>query len=545
MNANLLDVKHVKKNAIINLASQLIMAVVMFGLAKVILMYYGDVMNGLVRSIVMLTSYFSLVDAGIASIITQRLYKLVIKNDVKGINNLMSISKKIFFAVTIMFIVLCTTTSMIYPFAIESNNQNIIDFPFVMTLILVLSLKAIPNYLWNIHYDTLLTTMQKGYIFKILNTFISVFFYALAALIIYLTRPELTMVTKGSHKIYIIKSGFEDHKWWIIVSQLVVSAYVFILSIALKIYSHKKMPWLKFSKVKWSETKFVWKNAKYTLASAVSWLIVFSTDEIVLTIYSYKIGANESLYLVSILSMYGMIIFMGRTLLENFYSAAVPYIGLSTEGEKNMDLNKFKLFSFGVISISLVSAISLMLFSPMFIQTFFNSHKGSNYFKMEISGLLAINVFLHLVSIPYNTLFKTRGNFKGLLIPNILEAIGNFGGSIICVWFFGINGILIVTLIVMLLRYVDFTIRGRRYVEGGHKVHNISLISVFVSVGIMLALIFTVLNKWQIFDHSYLISAAYASVVVIPTGIILLVILFFIKKWAERMNKIKQQTTLK
>ncbi|WP_420330491.1 hypothetical protein [Mycoplasma marinum] len=487
-NAQMLDTKHIKINAIINLVSKLMTALIVFAFAKSIITFYGDEVNGIVRSTTMITGYFTIADAGVAAIVSQRLYKVIMVNNKDEIIRIMSASKKMFKYISLIFIGLATVISLIYPLFIERNQ--VIDYQFTIALLIILSIKLIPRYLWTMHYDIILTNTQRGYVYKVVTFFMDLFFYALATVVLWVNKPILHDIALNGKNITILSNGYENYKWFIILALSLPALSDFFIAFVMHRICKKKFPWLKFIYVPWSQTKELWKNARYTLASHITWLIVFSTDEIVLTIYSHKVGATYSMYLISLLSFYGMIVSTIRSTMEGVFSSMMPYLGLKTKGEENVDGKTFKLYYLNVISSSLFITLALIVATPIFVQVFFASNKGSDYFDIKLASIISLNCFLYLTMTPYKVLFYIKGHFKRLLLPNVIEAIINLGGSLIVVWFFGLYGILIVTTIAMVYFFIHISFSARRYINDVNPLwHTIMMLfvmllaSVFISIG--------------------------------------------------------------
>ena len=99
-----MDNKTVKYNIAASLGLQLVTIVSGFILPKIILMYFGSSVNGLVASINQFLNYVTLLEGGIGSVIMAILYKPLYEKDSRKISQIVNTSTHVFKLLSYIYI---------------------------------------------------------------------------------------------------------------------------------------------------------------------------------------------------------------------------------------------------------------------------------------------------------------------------------------------------------------------------------------------------------------------------------------------------------
>lgn len=134
---------------------------------NIMLRYYGSEINGAVSSVTQLVSYVSLIEAGMSGSMIYYLYKPLAHNDYKGVNSIVSASKKSYQKIGIIFIIISTLLATVYSFTVSAGGLTRIDI-FLLTFFIGLS--GALEYITLSKYRVLFTADQKNYIISLATT---------------------------------------------------------------------------------------------------------------------------------------------------------------------------------------------------------------------------------------------------------------------------------------------------------------------------------------------------------------------------------------
>ena len=176
------------KNAILNIAFSLILQIVSFArgliLPRVIIPAYGSDANGLISSITQFLAYISLLEAGVGSIFRTSLYKPLAKGDMDGISGIINEHKRFYRKIGIIFVFYVIALCAFYPLIAKTDVSQ----PYIVSLILILSVSTFTEYFVSLPYSSLLSADQKiricyivSIVYTITNILVSLFWIGLKA----------------------------------------------------------------------------------------------------------------------------------------------------------------------------------------------------------------------------------------------------------------------------------------------------------------------------------------------------------------------------
>ena len=187
-------------NMISGLILQLFTLVSGFILPKIILIYFGSEVNGLVSSLNQFLSYITLVEGGITGVIVANLYKPIVDQDNQKISSVLITADRFYKRIGALFISYSIILSIIYPLYFKTEFK----FAYVCSLTLILSITLLIQYMFSLTLKTLLNADKKGYIVNFTQTLI-VIFNVIFALISVCVYPSIHVLKLISGSLFILQ----------------------------------------------------------------------------------------------------------------------------------------------------------------------------------------------------------------------------------------------------------------------------------------------------------------------------------------------------
>ena len=143
------------------------MVFVIYGLVvpRLILGSFGSEVNGLVSSITQFLGFISLLEGGLGAVVLAELYKPIEDNDYIKIKGILYSCQHFFKSLAIFFVIYTVVLSAVYSLAIRKR----FEITFTISLIIILSLTTIAQYLFSITIRLYLQADQKIYIINHYN----------------------------------------------------------------------------------------------------------------------------------------------------------------------------------------------------------------------------------------------------------------------------------------------------------------------------------------------------------------------------------------
>ena len=131
-----------------------------FVLPRYLLVYYGSSVNGLITSITSYLSFISLMDMGVGAVVQANLYKPLAQKDKGQISRLVKSSERFFRRLAYIFIAYIAVLCFVFPSMVEG------DFGvwYTVSLVIIISVSTLAQYLFGMTYQLLLSADQKSYI---------------------------------------------------------------------------------------------------------------------------------------------------------------------------------------------------------------------------------------------------------------------------------------------------------------------------------------------------------------------------------------------
>ncbi len=349
-------------------------------------------------------AYLNLVDMGIASASTYALYEPLYKKNIERIsiiiNTITSLYNKIFFFILIIGLLI----NPAIPFFIK-------DTTFSKEIYLYWSLYVINTaitYLF-VKYSILFTANQEFLYVRMIQGMSKIFYQILQIIVI-----------------------IRIHSFFLFIFLLIldnITQYIFYKYHYKKYYSHI---------IKTHEKdKSISKNLKNLFWHKIGGLVVFNTDLILISKFI-------SLEIVGIYASYQMIEQMILTILGIILNVLRPMIGKYIAIHTKEEIyNYWKKLNMLFLLISIVLSFS----TYYLINGFVGLWLGKNYILSDVTVLLiGINLFIRCFRGITDVFKDGSGFFDDIYLP-IAEAIINFISSLILVFYLGLNGVIIGTIL--------------------------------------------------------------------------------------------------
>lgn len=392
-----------------------------FILPKIILLFFGSDVNGLVSSLNQFLSYITLIEGGITGVIIANLYKPLVDNDSDRLSSIVVTSNIFFKKIGLIFIVYSISLALLHPFIFRAN----FDYFYVFTLTLILSLTLLVQYMFSLTLRCVLDADKKSYIVNFTQTIIT-FLNILLALVSAYIYPSIHILKLISGLLFVIQP-------------IVYRKFI---------RDHYSIDWN--AKTNNDLIKERWNGFAVNLAA----FIHNSADVTILTIFT-------NLKIVSIYSIYCLVANGIKQLINASVSGISHTVGRSYAKKDYKEVNrKLNLYEYVVfVLVFFISTIACLLIVP-FVQLYTKGVTDANYYQPIFGVLLIISEALYLIKIPHLSLAYSSNSFKEITIPAFIEAFLNIIISILLVKFWGLIGVAFGTIAGMLYRmffHVRFT----------------------------------------------------------------------------------------
>ena len=159
-----------KKNTISSLLYQVLAIIAGLIVPRLIILYYGSSINGLVYSIASFLGFITILDLGIGAVISSNLYKPLAEKNLKKVNEIFNYARKFYNKIAFILILYTIALVFIYPRISDGDFGNY----FIEYLIVIIAISVFAQYFFGITYTLLLQSDQRQYIYLYLNSVILV-----------------------------------------------------------------------------------------------------------------------------------------------------------------------------------------------------------------------------------------------------------------------------------------------------------------------------------------------------------------------------------
>ena len=402
-----------KKKLIYNtgagILKQIITVVCSFILPRYMLLYYGSSVNGLISSITHFLSFISLLDMGVGAVVQANLYKPLAEKDQNQISRIVKSSERFFRRLAYIFLGYIIVLCIIFP--------TIVDFGtwYTISLVLIIAVSTLAQYLFGMTYQLLLNADQKAYV--------------------PLTMQIGTVVLNTVFTIILMRLGASVH-----VVKLMTATVFLLRPLGQMLYVHKHYNINRKIEVVGEPIKQKWNGFSQHFAAVVCQNI----DVAVLTLFSTL--ENVSIYSVYFNVTHGVqqIIMTAATGLESLFGNMIA------KNEKEKLLTTFGVIEWSVHTIvTIVFTVAAITIVP-FISVYTRGVTDANYIAPLFGTLLVIAYAVQCLRVPYFRVIKAAGHFKETQNGAYISAGLNIVITVALVFKFGLIGAAVGTFVAML-----------------------------------------------------------------------------------------------
>ena len=403
------------KKLLINTAApliyQLVAVVCGFVLPRLILVYYGSEVNGLVNSITQFIAVIAYFELGMGAVVPSALYGPLARNDKDEISKIVVSANRFYRLLAKGLLIYIVVLIIVYPIITNSD----FSFSFIATLIIAMSISSFAQYYFGIVDRLVLTADQKGYI--------------------YYHTQSITLVACTIVCAVIISLGFS-----IQIVKLATSLIYLVRPFVFRLYVNKYFDIDRSITYNREPLEQKWNG----IAQHIAAIVLTGSDTIVLTVFA-------TLKDVSIYSVYYLVInglsSIFSALIQGFQHAMGELIAKEQYNDLRHSFSWFE-WLFHTLAV-LIFGCALVLIVP-FVLVYTKGVVDANYNTPIFGVLITLAFFFYCLRLPYNGVILAGNHYKQTQHIFIIAAVLNITISIITVKVFGLIGVAIGTLAAML-----------------------------------------------------------------------------------------------
>jgi len=491
-------------NTISSIVLQFVVMLTGLILPKLYIVTYGSEVNGLVTSITQFISYFTIVEAGLASAGINALYKPLAEQDNGKVSSVLAAIRKFYFQIGYIFSGLVFGLALLYPLFVSVDGFQYFD---IVVLVLVLGLHGTIDFFTLSKYRALLTADQKYYV------------VASASIIAYIVNFITVYIA--------IKSGLGIT----VVRTLALTLYI-VRSIIVNIYVWKNYRNLD---VKTEHNSIALNKRWDAMILQLLGLAQTSMPVIILTIFSRDLAS------VSVYSVYNLvasnIISLLFTVTNGVSAIFGNVIALNDKDRLKSMYNKYEVLF--LTATAIVYSCVLVMYIP-FIRIYTAGITDYEYIHTLTAILFTLNGVMYNLKTPAGTLIGSAGVFKETKKGTIIQTVIAVVGCILLTPLWGINGLLIGLILSNLYRDIELVVFMNKNVVNVPSAGSFKNMALCLLICVVTGLIFTQISIEPTGYFEWLFDAL--LVLLVSTLISLVTLFIFNKK--VLLNGIKQVYTL-
>lgn len=460
---------------------------------------YGSEVNGMISSINQFLSYITFFEAGLSGVILSQLYRPLANDDYNSVNNILADARNFFNKIATAYIVYVAALIIIYPHIVESDKSTI----YISTLVAILSISLLFQYLFGIVNSIFLQARQEGYIYSFLQS-----------IVVVLNAVVVIVCTHLNTSVHYLKT---------------LAVFVSIISpLGLMIYVKIAYKQIDMS-VKGNS-----KNIKQRWDGMIHHICYYVQSNIDIMLLTFV-----NLKLVSVYSVYYMVTYTLRKIFETFLTSFRSAMGdLYARGEIDRTKQIFSMLEYIMYTLTVIIYTSVGFSIIPFIKLYTKGITDANYVNLPFAIMLILAEVFYTIRIPYHTMVNCTGCFKETRGMAIQEAAINAIVSIALVFKFGIIGVAIGTAASCLfrtIRYYIFFTKHILYLDMKKIIKRVgvSLLCAFFCIVIFMKLDFEA-DNFSVWGIHGVIYVTLAVLITVPISA-----LFFREDFRFLLSKLK------
>lgn len=476
------------KNTLATGIMQIVAMISGFIVPKVMLIFYGSEVNGIVTSITQLISYLTLLEAGLSGATVFSLYKPIAVHDTYGINRILTAAKKLYYKTGHIFSCMVFLGAVLYPFFVHSTTLN---YEQLFFLFLILGINGVLEFYTLAKYRALLTADQKTWVISLAS----------------MVQIILNIVIIAS----LAYAGFSI----VIVRGAAVTA-IFVRTYLLWKYCRDHYDFLDFTVPPNNEAMNQRWDALYLQVLGA----IHQGAPILIATFLL------SLLDVSIYAIFNLVILGLNAILGIFMTGLTSGFGdLIARGEKESFKKAFNEFEF-IYTIAITTIYSTMFFVYQPFISLYTRGSDISYYYPLFAFLMIWNGFAYNIKNPFGMLVISAGKYKETRIPTTIQGTIELVGGTLLALPLGLNGIVLGSMLSNVYRDIEFLFFAPHHLTHMPSNHTIKLWTANVCLLIFASVLSNVLSlpKMGNYLHWVIFSAlicAFSALSVIGVNVIL------------------------
>ncbi len=428
---------NVAKRGAINIAcgvaGQIITIALGVILPRLVLLYYGSEINGLLQSVTQIYMYLGLLEAGVGLASLQALYQPVATDDRNQIQSIMAATHHFYQRVGRIYIACVVVIALIYPFFVDTG----ISYWMIVGVVLFGGLGNCINFLYQGKYRILMQADGRLHVSTNITTIFNVLAYV----------AKMALILLGFNVLLVQFSFFV-----VCIIQMLMYWY----------YVRKHYAWIDLS-VEPDNSAIEQKGS--TMIHQLAGLIFNSTDVILLTVIT------RDLKVVSIYTMYKMVVNMASLLMQQVETGFNFRLGqmFHTDREQYVVLHHIFECVYLVMVFSVMTAIYMILIP--FMRLYTTGVTDADYVNKWYPLLFVITPILMYGRVAVSDVINFAGHFKETQNRAIAESVINIVTSVVGIFFWGIFGALIGTFVAAFYRTNDMILYVYKHLLKDNPLH--------------------------------------------------------------------------
>lgn len=399
-------------NVRVNIFFFIISGILAFFSRKIFLNSLGDDFMGLTSTLGNMLTLMSMAEFGIGTAVVIALYRLVYEKKQSEIIEIVSVMGFLYQRVGVFILSVAIILSLFFPFFFKNSNISLVGIYSVFYTLLIC---AVSGYFINFK-QIILNADQKNYVITAYANVSTLIKVLLQIVVVYF---------------------YSNFYLWLLI-ELVVTFTQYIL---LERKINKDYPWLKINKSEgkrlFKKYADLWIKVKQVFVQKISNLIISQTDQILIFTFT-------NLQTVAFFGNYSLIINKIAGLTDVMFVGITGSVGnLIAEGNIK---NILKVF-WELVSLRYFLTGALVCFMFFSVEPIISMWLGEKYIMDKTTLYLFLaNFFVLQLRYPVDLFKDAYGLFQDTWAPTF-ESIANLIISVILGYYFGINGVLLGTLI--------------------------------------------------------------------------------------------------
>ena len=420
---------------------------------KIIILYMGSDINGLISTITQVYGCVTILEAGVGFATTQALYQPVAAEDKNQISRILSATNVYYKKIGTAYLGLILALTFFFPYI---GNSPLSDME-TRLLVFLTGVAGVITFFFQGKFLLLLEAQGRSYILHNVSS--------ISSLAVHLA------------KIILIINGYQI---------IAVQTVIVIIQMSVMLYYE----WLKRREYGWLDLSLTpnyiaISKKNNVLFHRICWFVFSNTDIIMISVFLNYTWA-------SIYSIYSLIVTTVYSLIGLIWTSTVFYWGQSYNCGKELFQEENLEFQKLYYAIAFAGNSIMFLMTQPFIRVYISGVRDAEYLNTGLLILFTIVYILQALRIPSISLTEIAGHFKETQIQAIIESFLNLSLSLLFVKIMGIYGILLGTVIAIIYRNISLVeYVSKKIMPGSNKeiykawIKNSLLMSVSIVFGYM------------------------------------------------------------